>query len=413
MCLCGCRRRLNPVCRWLAVVGAVLVVGAVAVVARVFGVVVGAGPVVRVSARRRTAPTSGPSFDSLAHIAARLTERDRTLLVALASQRVLTTPLLTEIGFNDENTARHRLAKLVTEARVVRRFRPLAAIGSHPWHYVLTPLGAHLVAVLTGTAPEAARSRARRDADLAVMAGSAKLAHTLGTNAFYTSLVKAARTSAGQAELTWWRSERDLNAERHQLIAPDGSGIWRAHTRTAAGQEVITELPFVLEYDTGTEKHEVLTDKLDRYRRVLFSRQWSSLRAPMFNLQGIDELASGATTVLFVFATPGREMNVRTSLIRYRAEQPKTLSGETLPRVATAVHTPGLDAAGPIWQRLPESGQRPDAARLPLAHLGVIVAEPVPEPAPPPDPEAEARYQRKQEAYFDLDVEIDDDAEAA
>lgn len=354
------------------------------------------------SARRRTAPGSGPSFDALAHVAARLTERDRTLLIALAGQRVLTTPLLTEIGFEDENTARHRLAKLVAEAKVVRRFRPLAATGSYPWHYVLTPLGAHLVAVLTGAEPEALRSRARRDADLAVMAGSAKLAHTLGTNAFYTSLVRAARRSGGRAELAWWRSERDLMAGQYSLV-PDGCGIWRRQVRTAAGREVTTVLPFALEYDTGAEKHKVLTDKLDSYQRVLFNYQWDSDRSRMF---GSGRVADPATTVLFVFTTPGREMNVRTSLIAYRAANPPVEHGLPLPRVATAVHALGADASGPIWLPLPDPGQRSSATRLPLFRLGGVL--PAAAPAPPEDPaEARRASDRAMDAYFD------DEAEAA
>jgi DNA-binding CsgD family transcriptional regulator len=81
---------------------------------------------------------------------AHLTDRDRKLVRLVARHRVLTTDQLAALRFGNLTTARHRLAVLV-RVGLLRRFRPHREIGSAPWHYVLGPIGAALLARKTAT----------------------------------------------------------------------------------------------------------------------------------------------------------------------------------------------------------------------------------------------------------------------
>jgi hypothetical protein len=352
--------------------------------------------------RARSAPVSGPSFSAMASAAARLTDRDRLLLAALASQRVLTTPMLTDLGFGSPITARHRLAKLVDEVKVVARFRPHAPVGSHPWHYVLTPLGAHVVAQSTGQEPEKLRSRARRDMDLAVSPG-AQLAHTLGANAVYTALHRAALTSNGRAQLVHWYTERDQERGSRfstPTLRPDGAGTWAEQPGGPGGYPWPRQVPFALEYDTGTEKHQILLKKVWAYRNLLVSKQTDQHydRLEWFG----DDYTNGGypAVVLFVFASAGREYNVRRALLNFRRDN------GAVPRVATATHHVGQDIVGPIWTLLPEPGAAASPpTKVTLAALGKTVPHSQPPelltvPPAPGKPEPRVPHQPAAETGF-------------
>ncbi|MEY9862150.1 hypothetical protein ABH935_007795 [Catenulispora sp. GAS73] len=363
---------------------------------------------------RRRSPSGGaPSQFALAHAAKHLTERDRDLLTALAVHRVLTAPQLTEIGFGSPTTARHRLQILCEQVKVIARFRPFAERGSNPYHYVLTPLGAHVVAVQHGEAEqtEKYRSRARRDADLAVSPG-AQLKHTLGVAGLYASLKRAERQSGGAAALACWRTERHYNPDGRSSsrVIPDAVGCFTERVPAHPGGVALPRRTwFVVEYDTGTEKHEVLLAKLNKYGQLLgdgFEQEWE--REQLFCWP--HKAAQPAVTVLLVFASPLREQNVRAALLDDIAQRGLRKFG-----VATAVYTPGVDAAGPIWQPLGSAGlDRARPPRLRLSALDASFAEEVkrhqPRPAPSRhDIEAAAEFERAQDAAFGLD----DDAEAA
>src|SRR6202035_865882 len=128
-----------------------------------------------------------------ASLAARLTARDRWLLRMLHEHRVLTTTQITQLAFGTTRAATARLATLY-EHRAVDRFRPLAAAGSSPLHFVLDEAGALLLAKEDATT--ASELGYRRDRAMAV-ALSQRLGHDTGAKGVFTSLAAAARASGG------------------------------------------------------------------------------------------------------------------------------------------------------------------------------------------------------------------------
>lgn len=110
------------------------------------------------------------------------------------------------------------------------------------------------------------------------------------------------------------------------IVTPDGIG------RISAGDRQVS---FFLEYDRGTENHDRLESKIDRYRRI-------------------GRMNDRPDALLFVFPTPAREREVRRSL---------SGPGFTL---ATAVrHDVLRDPLGPVWLSLREDRRRP-ILELPL-----------------------------------------------
>jgi hypothetical protein len=119
--------------------------------------------------------------------AGRLTERDRYLCRLLLDHQVLTTEQIRQVGFVSQRRTRFRLAQL-QQLRVLDCFRPLARIGSSPQHWMLDTLGATVLAAERGV--DLSELGWRRDKALA-LATSAQLAHTVGTNGFFCSLLAA------------------------------------------------------------------------------------------------------------------------------------------------------------------------------------------------------------------------------
>ena len=78
-----------------------------------------------------------------AELAARLTARDRWLLRMICEHRVLTTGQVTQLAFGTGRAATARMTTLY-QYRAVDRFRPLAATGSSPLHFILDEAGAML-----------------------------------------------------------------------------------------------------------------------------------------------------------------------------------------------------------------------------------------------------------------------------
>ena len=167
--------------------------------------------------------------ERLAALAGRLTDRDRTLCRLLHQHRVLTTPQLIDLAFPSRNAAEHRLA-ILHQLGVLDRFRPHHTPGSAPYHYVLGPLGAALLAAEADQEP--AQLGYRRDRTLA-LAHSQRLAHLLGVNSFFCALARAARGQPDAALEVWW-SEQRCAAQWGRLVHPDGYGRWREQ-QTAGG----------------------------------------------------------------------------------------------------------------------------------------------------------------------------------
>jgi protein involved in plasmid replication-relaxation len=243
--------------------------------------------------------------ERLAALAGRLSDRDRALCRLLHEHRVLTTLQLVDLAFPSRNAAEHRLAVL-HQLGVVDRFRPRHTPGSAPYHYVLGPLGAALLAAQTDQEP--AGLGYRRDRALA-LAHSQRLAHLLGVNGFFTALARAARQQQGEAALEVWWSEQRCADHWGQVVHPDGYGRWR---------EQQARVDFFLEYDRGSEPVGRLAGKLPGYAELAH--------------------ASGIATPLLVWLPS----QVREAAVR------QALTGSSLP-VATATPHPQHTPAGPLW----------------------------------------------------------------
>jgi hypothetical protein len=287
------------------------------------------------------------SAELLADLAARLTDRDRAILDLVWEHRAFTTHQLTAIFFTSQVKARHRLLDLHRHG-ALDRFRPWTPQGSAPWHHVLGPAGAAVLAARRGTTP--AELGYRRDTALAI-SHSAALAHQIGVNDFFTHLHASARNGAGALE-AWW-SERRCAALWGDLARPDAYGRWAepravgkyaGHTTGTTADERTQEqdrgaprgedagrhVDFFLEHDTGTEPLTRVADKLTGY-------------AALAEATGIH------TPVLFWLPSTRREARFR-----------HLIGTPDLP-VATAVHTPTIHTppgptcggesgpAGPVW----------------------------------------------------------------
>jgi hypothetical protein len=252
-------------------------------------------------------------------VVGRLTERDRLLCRLLDDHRVLTTAQVADVGFTGERRARMRLSELYA-LDILDRFRPHAWGNPSPFHWVLGPLGAALIAAERGVDVADLSWRRGLVHDLAA---SQRLAHLVGLNGFFTILLRSARTRPGCWLDEWW-SERRCAREWGEVVRPDGYGIWT---------EANTSLPFLLEYDNGTERLERLAGKLGGYARLAAA-------------------AGHPNWVLFTFPTPRREHDAR-----------RVLAQCGVP-VATASRSAGTAPDAAIWAPV-----RSDSPRIRLAQL--------------------------------------------
>ncbi|MDA8283161.1 MAG: replication-relaxation family protein [Actinomycetota bacterium] len=259
----------------------------------------------------------------------RLTERDRVLCRLLDDHRVLTTPQVADVGFTGERRARMRLSELYV-LDVLDRFRPQAWGNPSPYHWVLGPLGAAVVAAEHGTDLSDLSWRRNLAHDLAA---SQRLAHLVGCNGLFCALLRSARTRPGCALEEWW-SERRCAREWGEVVRPDGYGIWTEHR---------TSLPFLLEHDNGTERLDRLAQKLDGYARLAAE-------------------AGHPNWVLFTFAGPRRE-----------AEARRVLAHPDVPVATTARPTrpaPGTAPDAAVWLPVTNTGPRLRLAQLATVPIG-------------------------------------------
>jgi hypothetical protein len=271
--------------------------------------------------------------EQLASLAGRLTDRDRAILRLVFDHRVFTSHQLGEAFFGSHDRAEHRLRELA-DAEVLARFRPYRrhGEGSAPYHYVLGPAGAAVLAAEQGV--ELRRLGYRPDKALEV-AHSQRLAHTVGVNGFFTALHAAARQHRAQgARLAAWWSERQCRERWEPIVRPDGYGRWHEDAR---------EVDFFLEYDRGTEPLDRLTAKLAGYQKLATVTQ-----VP--------------TPVLFWLPTSGREASVRQAL----TDEPLWAAMPFL--VATASPTLGRSPAEQAW--LPLNQTWPRRRLVDLVDLG-------------------------------------------
>jgi Replication-relaxation len=265
--------------------------------------------------------------ERLAHLAARLTPRDLWLCELLDEHRVLTTHQLTDLAFPNLDTAEHRLV-ILHRLEMIERFRPRRDRGSAPYHYVLGPAGARVLAARRGQDPSGVRYR--HDDALAV-AHWRHLDHLAAVNGFFCALARTARGRADRALAAWW-SERRCAARWGQLVRPDGYGRWRD------GQ---AEVDFFVEVDRGSEAPTRLAGKLEGYA-------------------ALTEATQVPTPILFWFPSTRREATARAALAAGTAV--------SLP-VATATTSGGgahggADPAGPVWLPIRSAGPRQRLAAL-------------------------------------------------
>jgi Replication-relaxation len=283
--------------------------------------------------------------ERLAHLAARLTPRDLRLCELVDEHRVLTTHQLTDLAFPNLDTAEHRLI-ILHRLGALERFRPRRDLGTAPYHYVLGPAGARVLAARHGLNPSSVRYR--RDDALGV-AHWQQLDHLIAINGFFSALARAARDRPDRALATWW-SERRCAARWGGLVRPDGYGRWR---------DADAEVDFFVEVDRATEPPRRLAAKLGGYTDLAAATQIT-------------------TPLLFWFPTPQREATARAAL-----------GTPTIP-VATASPTPSAGPAGgpagPVWLWL--GGTTPRLPLAALAHDPTSSAGPTTRPrgAPPPAP---------------------------
>ncbi|MBB5801308.1 hypothetical protein F4560_001076 [Saccharothrix ecbatanensis] len=286
---------------------------------------------------RRPTPRAATTGQHHAQLAGRLTPRDRWLARMLHEHRVLTTHQITELAFPSVRAANHRLLDLF-KWRVVDRFQPFVTTGTAPMHYVLDIAGAVALAYEDGLDPG---KIGYRHADAIGIAHSLQLAHTVGINGFFSTLVAASRHPGARGRLTTWWSEKRCGRLFGDIVRPDAYGRWHEDGH---------RIEFFLEFDFGTEDLTTLSGKVRRYEKLATT--------------------TGITTpVLIRLPTTRRETTARQALSTALSE----LDRATLVPVATSssdlVHTAGAaDAAAARWLPLPATSRHP-AGRLRLVEL--------------------------------------------
>ncbi|HEY5024056.1 MAG TPA: replication-relaxation family protein [Acidimicrobiales bacterium] len=249
----------------------------------------------------------------------RITERDRQLCRLLEDHRVLTTAQVADVGFTGERRARTRLSEFYA-LDALERFRPRIGTNLAPYHWVLGPLGAALVAAEAGA--DVAELDWRRGL-VHDLASSQRLTHLVGVNGFFTALLRSARTRSGCQLEEWW-SERRCRREWGEVVRPDGYGVWVEHG---------TSMPFLLEHDNGTERLARLAQKLVGYANLALA-------------------AGHPNWVLFTFPTPRRELDAR-----------RVLAHDRVP-VATTARTPDFTPDDAEWLPVGDPGPRSSLFQL-------------------------------------------------
>ncbi|MFI6265307.1 replication-relaxation family protein [Micromonospora sp. NPDC051006] len=218
-----------------------------------------------------------PAPDPLLRLQASITARDDRLLGWLYDHGVLTTEQIAAALFPSRDFAQRRLRRLTT-LRATDRFRPNKPDGgSYPYHYVLDQLGYEHVHAQRGLGPPRRDQARRRKQSLT---SRADLPHLLGGNQVFIDLAAYARAHR-DAALDCWQPASAFHSpgvfyrdgDNPQMMArgptglprPDGAGVWTEHGRS---------VPFFLEYDTGRERLDVLTEKVAKYERLYAMTTW-------------------------------------------------------------------------------------------------------------------------------------------
>ncbi|WP_030669862.1 replication-relaxation family protein [Streptomyces sp. NRRL B-1347] len=282
----------------------------------------------------RTATTG----DYLARLVSRLTPRDRWLARMVYEHKVLTTGQIAELAWPSTRAANMRLLQLY-RWRVLDRFQPFITYGSAPMHYVLDVAGALVVAHEDGLEARDLDYRHERAMGIAY---SLQLAHTVGTNGFFTALAARSQQVDAHGRLTAWWSEGRCQRHFGDLVRPDGYGRWR---------EPRGEFEWFLEYDCGTERSpDRVAHKLVDYARLASS--------------------TGITTPVLVWApTVRREARLRRALTEARAALNDPLCVPVATTTANFMADAGQDDDPSQTRWLPLEATRHSQRRLRLIEL--------------------------------------------
>ncbi|WP_116202338.1 replication-relaxation family protein [Amycolatopsis circi] len=287
---------------------------------------------------QRPTPRAATTGEHHAQLAGRLTLRDRWLARMLHEHKVLTTGQIVELCYPSVRAANHRLLDLY-KWRVLDRFQPFVTSGTAPMHYVLDIAGSAALAYEDGLDP---KQVGYRHEDAIGIAHSLRLAHTVGVNGLFTSLVALGQRPNARGQLIAWWSERRCGRLFGDMVRPDGYGRWC---------EDRCQVEFFLEFDFGTEDLRKLARKLYGYEKLAAAT-------------GI------ATPVLVWLPTSRREANARKSLADAlsQLDRPALVPVATSASDVTATVGGGNSPASARWLPLsPSPTRRP--GRLQLAEL--------------------------------------------
>ncbi|MDQ2881935.1 MAG: replication-relaxation family protein [Actinomycetota bacterium] len=271
----------------------------------------------RIPIPQRPSTRAAVSAEHHAHLAARLTTRDRWIARMLAEHRVLTSTQITQLAFPSRRATNLRLRQLYYW-RVINRFQPYIGAGRAPMFYVLDVAGAHALAHEDGIDPTALKFRPEHSIGIA---HSLRLAHTHGVNSVFTTLIHHARAHPDRELRAWWPESR-CTATWGDIVRPDAYGRWRDHHG---------EIEWFLEWDTGTYPLARVAAKLTGYAQLAAT-------------------SVIVTPVLLCFATARREAHARTTLAQYARGLPRP---QAVPLATTSTeHLRNTTPAGPIWSPL-------------------------------------------------------------
>lgn len=292
---------------------------------------------------QRPTPRAATTGEHHAQLAGRLTPRDRWLARMLHEHKVLTSHQIIDLCYPSKRAANHRLLDLF-KWRVVDRFQPFVSRGTAPMHYVLDIAGAVALAYEDGLDP---KKIGYRHEDAMGIAHSLRLAHTVGINGFFTSLVAISQRPGIDGRLTAWWSELRCRRLFGDMVRPDAYGRWCEDGR---------EIEFFLEFDFGTEDLGTLSSKLHGYEKLA--------------------AATGISTpVLMWLPTNRRETTTRGALTNKLAQ----LDRPTLVPIATSAPDVAgeRNPAAAKWLPIPTSAIR-RSGRLRLAELAQLWPQAIP-----------------------------------
>lgn len=302
----------------------------------------------------RPTPRAATTGEHHAMLAAHLTPRDRWLARMCFEHRVFTTHQIVQLAYPSLRAANHRLRDLFCW-RVLDRFQPFLSCGTAPMHYVLDIAGALALAHEDGLDP---KTLGYRHQGAIGIAHSLRLAHTVGVNGFFTTLIAASRHPNAPGQLTAWWSEARCARHFGDLVRPDAYGRWR---------QVDREVEFFLEFDFGTEALPILASKLAGYHQLA--------------------TATGITTPVLVWLpTTRRETTARRALADALSQLDHP---ESVPVATSSADFPSTEpdntSATSRWLPLPGPASR-QPGRLRLAELAQLW----PKTATPRQPETSA-----------------------